>query len=128
MAKKQKPKKEKVRRLEFDYIKSNFFRVIHADGAFGGLAPNGSIHMSIFSERQSIPTKMVHNLIGNHLGPELKDLRQGRKCIVREVDVDIVLEVQQAIVVRDWLDRKIKERQSIVDPKPSKSNGKEKQK
>ena len=27
--------------VEFDFIKSNFFRVIKADGAFGGVAPNG---------------------------------------------------------------------------------------
>ena len=41
--------------VEFDFIKSNFFRVIKADGAFGGVAPNGAIHMQIFSERQPIP-------------------------------------------------------------------------
>ena len=44
--------------LEFDFIgKSNFFRAIRADGAFGGLAPNGVLHMALYSERQSNSNK-----------------------------------------------------------------------
>ena len=57
-AKDQKLPKE----LEFDFIKSNFFRVIKADGAFGGISPNGSIHMALYSERSAIPTKTFHSL------------------------------------------------------------------
>ena len=74
--------------IAFDYIKSNFFRVIHADGAFGGLAPNGNIHMALFSERQAIPTKVVYSVEGTGIGPEISDKREEREALVREVEVD----------------------------------------
>ena len=94
--------------LEFDFIKSNFFRVIHADGAFGGLAPSGNIHMALYSERRPIPTKMVHSIEGGHLGPEIMNKRQERTAMVREVEVDVVLNIPQALTLRDWLTDKIK--------------------
>jgi hypothetical protein len=111
---KPKPPKE----IEFDFIKSNFFRTIRADGAFGGLSPNGAIHMAIYSERQAIPTKMVHTVKDGKLGPEIRLRRQSRKAIVREVEVDVVLEIQQAIVLRTWLDDKLQQYQRVVGPLP----------
>lgn len=41
--------------IRFNYIKSAQFRVIHADGAIGGVTPNGFIHMALFNERAAIP-------------------------------------------------------------------------
>src|SRR4051812_48004722 len=83
--------------VEFDFIKSNFFRVIRADGAFGGIAPSGSIHMQIYSERQPIPTKVTHPVENGQVGPEILARRQGRKAIVREVEIDVVFDLPQAI-------------------------------
>lgn len=94
--------------IEFDYIKSNFFRVVRGDGAFGGLSPNGTIHMAIFSERSAIPTKIVHKVVDNALGPEIVPRREVRKAVVREVEVDVTLDINQAIALRKWLDDKIK--------------------
>lgn len=93
--------------LGFDFIKSNFFRVISTAGAFGGIAPNGSIHMAVYSERQALPTKIVHTVIGNQLGPEIMSKRQSRNAIVREVEADLVFDLNQAIAMRQWLDEKI---------------------
>jgi hypothetical protein len=118
----RKPKSQT--QIEFDYIKSNFFRVIRADGAFGGISPTGAIHMAVYSERQAIPTKTVHHLQGTQLGPELRERRQGRTAIVREVEADIVLELPQAIVLRDWLDEKIKSLNAMATPTANSSNGK----
>jgi hypothetical protein len=114
-----RPKKSKVpKEIEFDFIKSNFFRVIRSDGAFGGLAPNGSVHMGIYSERQPIPTKMVHKVEAGKLGAEMRERRQGRKAIVREVEADIVMDIQQAIILRDWLGEKIKQYEELIGPIP----------
>jgi hypothetical protein len=104
--------------IEFDFIKSNFFRVVRADGAFGGLSPTGAIHMAIYSERQPLPQKIVHRIEDGTLGPEMADRRQGRKAIVREVEVDVVLEIAQAIVLRTWLEDKINQYQQLIGPLP----------
>jgi len=109
-----KKKQSHIKEIEFDFIKSNFFRVIRADGAFGGIAPGGAIHMAIYSERQAIPTKTVHSLEGQQLGPEIPEKREGRSAVVREVEIDVVLELPQAIVFRQWLDERIMQLQQIV--------------
>jgi hypothetical protein len=104
--------------VKFDFIKSNFFRVIRADGAFGGIAPNGAIHMGIYSERSPLPKRVVHKLNDNMLGAEITSRRETRDAFVREMEVDIVLELAQAIALRTWLDDKIKQKQLLSAKKP----------
>lgn len=95
-------------RVKFDYIKSNFFRVVHADGVLGGLTPRLDIHMDVWSERQAIPRELVHELKPDGtLGDELKEERTARDAIVREVEVGIVIDVALAKAMIDWLQEKI---------------------
>ena len=126
----KRPKAPKLEEVEFDFIKSNFFRVIKADGAFGGLAPNGTFHMALYSERVAIPTKIFHEVEAGGLGPEIREKRQVRKAIVRELEVDVAMDIAQVIVLRNWLNEKIAQFQQIIGPLPEsapsdkKSNGK----
>jgi hypothetical protein len=111
--------KEKIpKEVEFDFLKSNYFRVIRADGAFGGLSPSGAIHMGIYSERHAIPQKIFHAVENRQLGPEIVSKRQGRKSVVREMEVDVVLEITAAMVLRKWLDDRIEQYQKLVGPLP----------
>jgi hypothetical protein len=111
---KKKPSTKK-RTVQFHMIKGNFFRVIHADGAWGGFNPAGdSIHMTIFSERIPIPTQITHSIEqSNRLGKELRDERQARDGIVRELEVDIVLDLRAAEGMHKWLADKIERLKEI---------------
>ena len=112
-------KKKAPTEIVFDFIKSNYFRVVRADGVFGGLAPSGAIHMGVYSERSAIPKQIVHSIVeGGQLGPELKDKRVVRSAIVREVEVDVVLDIAQAMTLRQWLDDKVEQYQKLVGPLP----------
>jgi hypothetical protein len=95
--------------LSFDFIKSNYFRVICVDGAFGGVSPTGrGIHMAVYSERRPLPRKTVHSLEEDgSLGDELRDKRETRTALVREVEADLVMDLLTATAVRDWLNEKI---------------------
>ena|ERR1035437_2387583 len=95
--------------MEFHFEKSTAFRVIHVDGAFGGIAPNRHIHMAVYSERQPIPKRIVHTIAGGVLGPELLEKRETRSGIFREIEADLVLTKESALAVRDWLDQRIAE-------------------
>ena len=97
--------------VEFDFIKSNLFRVIHMDGAFGGLSPTGmGIHVAIYNERRAIPTKTVQAINPDgSLGTEFLDRRQVRKAFVREIEADLVLDLRTAITLQHWLTEKIAE-------------------
>lgn len=120
---------QKEKRIRFDYIKSQFFRVVHVDGIFGGTSPNGkSIRMSVWNERWPIPKQTVHEMdeFGNLL-KEFVEERIGRDAIVREVEVDLAMDVDCAKQIRDWLSLKINQYDEIVKLK-SKTGAKTHQK
>ncbi len=92
--------------IEYHYLKSNFFRVVHADGAFGGITPRGYIHFSLFNERGPIPKKTVREIRadGTLLPQTIKKSKSG---VVREIEIDVVLDKDAAVHLHSWLGRKI---------------------
>lgn len=97
--------------LQFDYIKSNLFRVIHADGALGGLTPSGMIHIALYNERLAIPRSVVHSVDETgKLGKQIKS--DGRPGLVREVEVDVFVTIATAESLVDWLKDRIEEARS----------------
>ena len=100
--------KESPGRIKFDYIKSNFFRVVRADGVFGGVTPRQAIHMAFFNERNAIPKQTVFSVNEDGtLGPEIREERVVRDAIVREVEVDVVMDLNTAKSFLEWLRKKI---------------------
>jgi len=118
-----KKKKRTPNEVEFDFIKSNFFRVVHADGAFGGISPNGLIHMALYSERAALPTKIVQEIDeSGQLRPEDTSRRITRKAIVREIEVDIAMDINTATALRKWLDEKIEMHASLTSGQSQKDD------
>lgn len=102
-----------VAQLQFDYIKSNFFRVVYADGAHGGYTPRGNFHMVFFNERLAIPQSTTHAIVDGQLGPEID--RVARQAIVREAEVDVVMNLQVAESLHVWLGKTIAEMKSEIE-------------
>ncbi len=98
----------KIREISIHYIKSNAFRVIYAEGAHGGLSPNGKIQMGLYNERQPIPQQTLHAIeqVGKHavtVGKEIVEKRIGRTGVVREVETEILMDVAAAKEIGQWL-------------------------
>ncbi len=106
---------EKPKSIKFNYIKSPMFRVVHVDGIVGGPSPQGNIRFALYSERFAIPqqTEQALNPDGS-LGPEIPEGRVGREGIVRELEVDAVLNVEVARGLRDWLSEQIKTLEPLI--------------
>jgi hypothetical protein len=100
------PIPEKIR---FFFIKSNYFRVVHVDGAFGGLTPQGRIFVSMYSERGPIPEIVSHTVTqgGLSIGEEIKTERQSKDGIIREVEVGLSIDVTAAEALHKWLGEQI---------------------
>jgi len=100
--------------LIFNYCKSQFFRVIHADGAWGGVSPRGDIHISLYNERIAIPDKsrLLISESGTALRPEEFE---STSAIVREVEVDVIVDLATAIQLREWLNNKIKALEALIN-------------
>ncbi len=95
--------------VRFHYIKSNHFRVVRGDGIFGGLTPKGDISVAFYSERMAIPQQTVQliNPDGT-LGDEDLSKRVVKEGIVRELEVDIVMNIEMVRALRAWLETQIK--------------------
>src|SRR4051812_19702136 len=88
------------RRIRFYYIKGQYFRVAHVDGALGGLTPKGLIHRAIYSERPAIPQSTEHDLSPEgQIGETLAE--EGKQGIIREIDIDLMMSRETAIQIRD---------------------------
>jgi hypothetical protein len=99
--------------MTIDYVKSNAFRVIHMDGAWGGVTPQLRLQMAVYSERGAIPRRVVHATTPEGtLGEETH--KEVRADIVREVEADIIMDLSVAIALREWLDTRIKVLQQTI--------------
>ena len=93
--------------VRFHYLKSSQFRVILAEGAIGGITPNGMVHMALFNERAAIPREMVHSVNADGtLGTETA--REGKEGVVREMEVDVMLSPTSARLLHTWLGEQIR--------------------
>lgn len=90
------------------YIKSNYFRTIHADGAIGGLTPRGELFLSLYSERPPLPDVVVQAIENGQLGKEIIEQRKGIEGILREIEVGVVMDLNVAKAVVTWLQERIK--------------------
>jgi hypothetical protein len=100
--------------VKFEYLKSNLFRIIHVDGAYGGVTPRLGLFVSFYSERPPIPRVLVHQLKeGGGLGDEIKEKRESREGIIREAEVGVLMDADVAKSLVTWLQQKIDQIESI---------------
>jgi len=90
-----------------EYIKSQFFRVVHVDGAIGGPTPSGQIHLALFSERPAIPRRLVARIDGGMLGEAIPEQTVVRDGMIRELDIDLMMSLSAADEVAKLLTRMV---------------------
>ena len=121
--KKDTPAEDSSPTVTFHYIKSNLFRVIHADGAWGGITPKLKIQMALFSERNPIPQQTVQEVTeADTLGDERKAERVSRKGVIREVEAEVVMDVETAESLAEFLNSRVDEAKSIREKISNGSN------
>lgn len=99
---------DKPKKLRYHLIKSNAFRTIHADGVFGGVTPRLSISATVFNERAPLPDQIVHEIKEDGtIGSEIVDERIARDGLVRELEANLIMDVEFAKVFVKWLTEKI---------------------
>lgn len=105
--------------VTFHYIKSSDFRTVHVDGAIGGLTTKGFLHFSVYNERAAIPQETTHNILPNGLlGDEIPDQRKSKEGIVRQMEIDLIMNEETARELSNWLNQALddfEERKKIID-------------
>ncbi len=100
--------------IAFDYIKSQFFRVIHSDGVIGGPTPQGFLHFTFYSERPPLPRRVVHHVsAGGQLGDPIAEKTVVRDALVREMDVDVIMRLEVVEHFHQWLGQRLEEMKKL---------------
>lgn len=89
--------------------------MIHVEGAHGGVTPTGKIQIAVFNDRQPIPQQTIHEVASTgKVGDEVKEERITRGGIVREVEAELIIDLDGAKIIHQWLGDKIKECEGIL--------------
>lgn len=90
-----------VSQIDFNYIKGNHFRVIHADGVMSNGTPRGGLFLGFYSERFPLPDSQTFEI--NKEGRATSEIIEKRKInsngIMREVEVGITLDIEVAKIL-----------------------------
>ena len=93
-------------KVKFHYIKSNHFRIIHADGLLGSITPKDDLIVTFYNERSPLPDSVTFEITANgELGDEIEAERVSASSdgVVREMEVGIVFDVNFARSFAVWL-------------------------
>jgi hypothetical protein len=104
---------QKSHDLLINYLKSHYFRVIHADGIWGGVSPRGNIHMSFYNERAALPdiSRVTLSDQGQQVAPERY---KSSSKIVREIEADVIIDLTTAKALSEWLLDKIQTLEGLI--------------
>ena len=93
--------------ITFDFVRSPQFRVVHSNGAWGGITPRQELSVTFYSERGAMPDSVTHTVTSDGVGPEIR--RAGTNNIQRECEVEVLMSMQEVVNLHRWLGAKIDE-------------------
>lgn len=76
--------------------------------------------MAFYTERPAIPQSMVHEIGPGGLGTEIREDREGKDGVVREVDCNLMFDLNTARNIRTWLDQQIKILEALTEDQKKK--------
>lgn len=102
--------KSEGRQVSFHMVKGTGYQTYHADGAIGGITPQGKVFASFYVERGAIPQTIYHELddqgrVGSEIGTE------GKSGIVREMTCGVILDIRTARGLKDWLEKLLEDQE-----------------
>ncbi len=94
--------------VKFFFQKSNLFRVIHVDGAWGGLTPDLQIFFSLFNTRPPIPQILGQAITPEgQVGTEVSEMTVVKDGLLREVEVGVVMSPENVQALIDFLQARV---------------------
>ncbi len=101
-------------KVETHFIKNNDFRTVQCSGAFGGVTSNGLINMNMYTDRVVIPNTITLE-VDEKDGQHLREIgRESKNGIVREVQFGMLIDVNVAKSLVEWINEQIKIIESVT--------------
>jgi hypothetical protein len=97
-------------RITFRYVKSPDYRIVGANGAAGGLTPQGDLLVSFFVESAAFPEETTHEVgPDGKLGAQRDAAQPGPPVVERHLQVGVLLSRPQAAALADWIRARLDE-------------------
>jgi hypothetical protein len=97
-------------RVTFRYARSADYRIVAANGAAGGLTPQGDLLISFFVESAAFPPEATHPVDADgKLGPQESPAQPGTPEVERHLQVGVLLSRPQAAALADWIRARLNE-------------------
>lgn len=94
MANKNSDSKEK---LMIHYQKNPLYRNVYADGAIGGVTPQGKLNLNFYATRNTIPKSVEYDISKDGaISDEKARIVNGKSGLVREIEFSIYLDKNTA--------------------------------
>lgn len=94
--------------VDMHYIKGVDYRSVHVDGVFGGITNKGFLHISFFAERMPIPKQVTYKINSDgSLGDEIFEKRKSKEGVIRQLEIDLMMNEETAKDLRVWIDEKL---------------------
>ncbi len=94
-------------KLTGSFLRSQFCRVIQVDGVFGGLTPQGTLAVALYSQYATLPSQITYEATQQGTPKEVS--RVGEPTLTWEVEVEAMLSIETARSLRDWLNRQLEQ-------------------
>lgn len=103
-------------KITFKYIYQDDYNPVYVNGAHGGINVQGEIIANFYFERLPMPYKLTNEvnsegIVGEMIDTDPKDLS---KSIVRYVQSGVVMNLEVAKQVYEWLGKQIAIRESQI--------------
>jgi len=98
---------ESPKDLKFVYARAPDYRVVAANGVHGGVTGRGDFRFDVFVESAQMPDSVTHSITPDGLGPEI-EREPVRADILREVQVGVVMQIEQAKSFAHWILERIR--------------------
>lgn len=99
------------RQIRFKYVFSENYNPVYCNGAFGGVSTQGEIVVNFFMERMPIPNSVTNSI--NHDGTlggiVVTDPENFNDTVIRYISTGIVLNLENAKSIHEWLGNQIQE-------------------
>jgi hypothetical protein len=106
-------KKDKVE-IEFLYEYDADYRIVAANGIWGGLTPRGDFRLDFFVESQAVPEKIKNIVEGGKLGKELSRTPSAR-LVTRRLQVGVLLSTKEIKSIAEFLDEQLKQYKQLSE-------------
>jgi hypothetical protein len=97
--------------VKMHYMKNSDYRTVFATGFIGGPTPNGLINIDILTDRLPIPQSVT---LDGTVQPPIEVERESKSGIIREVPIGLLMDINAAKQLREWLDKNIGNLDKII--------------